>query len=254
MSTVNIALMQKETTCHSVNVQWRDAEFTVSINLDGFVASDYYGTNLNLTGYANWFGSQNICHMLGECAESLFLGCSRVNLLELGSGLGRAGIMAAKILEACEVPSTVVLTDGAEEMVPLLFENCVANGCASMDTRQLLWGQNAGLDELRDQYRDGFDVIIGADLLYGGKQGDIVCDDLLCTVSCLLAQSDNRPAAFYLAFTRREHITLETIDEVAKKYNLSMSVCENYTLDIFENNVETDSMFWRDTILMFVRI
>jgi hypothetical protein len=41
---------------------------------------------------------------------------------------------------------------------------------------------------------------------------------------------------------------------VAAEFGLRAELLDDYTYDIFDNNVDADSMFWRDSILCFTRI
>ena len=119
------------------------------------------------------FGSESIdsdCNIRGESSEC--------RVLELGSGLGRAGMMAAKIMEAEGNGGTIVLTDGEEDVVSMLLQNCIANGLkadvlagdgadpCSCSCQQLLWGDAASLEGLSDRYPSGFDIIIGPPCIY----------------------------------------------------------------------------------------
>ena len=45
----------------------------VKIVLDGYKATDNYATNLKLTGHTNWFGSMNVCNLIAEMADELFV-------------------------------------------------------------------------------------------------------------------------------------------------------------------------------------
>lgn len=105
----------------------------------------------------------------------------KCSLLELGSGLGRAGIMAARIMQSEGNGGSCVLTDGEEEIVDLLKKNCDHNGVFERSRRPraedlvedsllvdvgcvcqpLWWGDRASLDTLLTTYPGGFDIIIG---------------------------------------------------------------------------------------------
>ena len=114
----------------------------------------------------------------GNYDNSMMPKCS---LLELGSGLGRAGIMAAKIIQSEGYGGTCVLTDGEDEIVEMLRQNCAHNGVfersrmscvdgTAADVLQgdvdcicqpLWWGDRASLDALLAAHPSGFDIIIG---------------------------------------------------------------------------------------------
>ena len=334
-----------EVTKHTVQSEGEN----VSVYLEGLQKKDGYGTNLELTGQSNWFGSMNMCSMMADNSHQLFASIdagterkdSRLNysMLELGSGLGRAGLMALKLIDLeskrnvvvhlkrsdmehgvigddkdvslNDLPSwNCVLSDGEEEVTGLLSNNYTRNFPASNTAeskntsedpertpcvcQQLWWGENADLQALRQKHPRGFDLIIGADLIYGrdetvtaenkGEAGegtldtdnkveDGFCRDklksLLYTVSALLSHrgssrstnvcanitsSSSDSPAFYLAITRRELLPMDELRAVALSVGLQVSLLEDYTFDIFDQNVDSESMFWRDTILLFTRV
>lgn len=226
-------------------VTGRENSLEVTVVLDSFEANNYFATNLELTGYANWFGSINICQMIGADAASIFPeeGC---RLLELGSGSGRAGIMAAKTMAAIECKGRCVLTDGEEELVKVLAKNCALNGISGVSCRQLWWGENSDLKLLKREEPEGFDVIIGADLIYG-PEPSVQVTSMFYTVKTLLSLRGR----FYLAFTKRETISIEEVLRIADRFGLEYSFHEDFTIDVFENNVTSASFLWRDTILIF---
>ena len=381
-----------EVTKHTVQSEGEN----VSVYLEGLQKKDGYGTNLELTGQGNWFGSMNMCSMMADNSHQLFAsidaGTERkdpslnYSMLELGSGLGRAGLMALKLIgleskrnlvvhlqrsdtehrvlgddkgvSLNDLPSwNCVLSDGEEEVTGLLSNNYTRNFPASNAAestsgdpkrtpcvcQQLWWGENADLQALRQKHPRGFDLIIGADLIYGrdetvtaenkeeGGEGALDTDEkvedgfcrdklksLLYTVSALLSyrgsssssasfgaiitsncsdstasitpntndntvstvpapssrnispdsdhntvQRVSTPAgdfdvktrpAFYLAITRRELLPMDELRTVALSVGLQVSLLEDYTFDIFDQNVDSESMFWRDTILLFTRV
>eukprot|EP01032_Pedospumella_encystans_P036211 gene36211-40962_t len=205
-----------EVTKHTVQSEGEN----VSVYLEGLQKKDGYGTNLELTGQGNWFGSMNMCSMMADNSHQLFAsidaGTERkdpslnYSMLELGSGLGRAGLMALKLIDLeskrnlvvhlkrsdtehrvigddkgvslNDLPSwNCVLSDGEEEVTGLLSNNYTRNFPASNTAestsgdpertpcvcQQLWWGENADLQALRQKHPRGFDLIIGADLIYG---------------------------------------------------------------------------------------
>ena len=328
----------------------------VSISLAGYLKQDLYATNLELTGQTNWYGSMNLCNLIAHNESALF---SRTSsqllglhpcLLELGSGLGRAGLMAYKLIrmrgrERDTTEWHCVLTDGEEEIVDLLSHNYQLNfshdadiaatddgtGCAGGEfssttqlqsqchCQQLWWGAGEKLNELLAAYPNGFDIILGADLIYENAIGKFTA--ILSTVSTLLSwrgsakvvtvlehsdhiaiaddytlnasdslNEESKPSrggvsndhastttstcrrstdtscydrtmdfnsyqcpAFYLAITRRELLPIEQLKELALSYGLVVNILEDYTYDIFDTNVDSESVLWRDTILKFMR-
>lgn len=230
---------------------------TVDIQLARYTSSDAYGTNLNLTGQKSWFGSFHLCEYFAAEGPTVFArpGC---RVLELGSGIGRAGIMAAKVLlQYQNHGAQCLLTDGEAELVDLMRANCHRNelmlndeakrsGC-KVDCQVLKWGPNTELDAVSSTFPDGFDVIFGADLIYGPTSAR-ACEALMCTARALL-----RPGSgtFILTFTRRETLRLDEVLDIASKFGLSGSVHPQYIVDIFDNCVDLESVFWRDCILRF---
>lgn len=240
---------------------------TVSITLEGLKATDFYATNVKNTGCTgNWFGSGNIINMLLNDAERLF--GADCNLLELGSGLGEAGILCYKILLQLQSTGSVLLTDGEPEVLELLEKNCKANSSFEDDAcklhcSHLSWGNEHQIADIKKSTdTSSFDIIIGSDLIYGHNSAEHL-SLLLSTVNALLCRDiESRPLGvfeskrypvFFLALARRAGISIEDIRIEAKKHQLNMTMLEDYTFDIFENNVEVESFLWADTILEFSR-
>lgn len=114
----------------SVSVYNDDKQRKVIVELQGLKKKDFYATNLHLTGSTNWFGSGNMCDLLNDNSNLLFgnstsevattlttsaltyLPRRKLSFLELGSGPGRAGIMAAKLMSMYDSFDCCVLTDG----------------------------------------------------------------------------------------------------------------------------------------------
>lgn len=90
------------------------------------------------------------------------------HVLELGSGTGLLGLVAARLGAA-----SVTLTDLPSEL-GLLRANVARNDAASSPTRvePLVWGDETGMLELIDRARlpSGFDVVLCCDLVY--RNGD----------------------------------------------------------------------------------
>ena len=47
---------------------------------------------------------------------------------------------------------------------------------------------------------------------------------------------------------------MEELSAVALQSGLHVTMLDDYTFDIFDTNVDAESMFWRDTILLFTRV
>jgi len=75
-------------------------------------------------------------------------------VVELGSGLGLAGLVAAR------TAAVVHLTD-KPELIPLLQRNIDANHCHNASALPYLWGSDPSV-----RLQPPYDVLLGADLLY----------------------------------------------------------------------------------------
>ena len=264
------AKMRVEVTAHTVTMQTSAGEQEMTIELKGFVAENYYATNLNLTGFTNWFASMNMCDFVAQHTAEWFGGArsqqradgSYLSLLEMGSGLGRAGIMAAKAMEVEGCIGPCVLTDGEPQMVELLQQNADLNSKGgpsagpAVQCQELWWGYNDQLEALKQQHPDGFDIIIGADLIYGKVSVDVI-PKILETVGALLSRrvcgpDDGPPPALYLAFTRRE-LPIETLTDIADDFGLQWEMDEDFVFDVFDQNCDWESDFWRDAVFVFRR-
>lgn len=252
---------------------------TVHIELEQYATSDLYATNLELTGQGTWFGSLHMCNFIAAEARNIFhtqatsssistkenntieneINKGRpLSLLELGSGLGRAGLMAAKVMSIIKCPGVCVLTDGEPSIVNLLQRNIERNHnnnssdnkcdhkIVKIECQKLWWGLDEDLDPICDAYPDGFDVIIGADLVYG-HEIHALCTSLMQTVLKVIGEGQ-----FILAFTRRD-VPIEQVIDIAKKNGLDANVHPDWTLDIFEESVDFESEMWRDTIVIFTK-
>lgn len=102
-------------------------------------------------------------------------------LLELGAGVGLVGVALAVTLREgaaqCGAPAAavVVCTDREPAVLARVAENAQRNGVAArLCTETLFWGAagRSTCAELRARYApDGFDVLVGADLLYCADVG-----------------------------------------------------------------------------------
>jgi hypothetical protein len=213
-----------------------EEEEEVNVELRCCERADYYATNVKLTGLAVWFGATNLAQW---AAAGSNVECFRHRrVLELGCGLGFAGISVAKMVQQTTVASVVaraddvapplnttfVLTDGEIDLLPLLNANCSLNGLrggeeegkgaavssssaepssssssssstlspsVSVECRRLWWGaEEEDLATLLAAHPGGFEVIMGADLVYAAGQLDDTVPLLFQTVAALLA---NKP-------------------------------------------------------------
>ena len=135
----------------------------------------------NSTGLTLWRSSHYLCDYLVENAPML----QDKRIIELGSGLGRCGILASKLVDDSEESSsTVYLTDGDSDTLLQLRANIELNGHLQIRCHQLLWGTETATTFLKRHASDKpFDLIFGSDLIYVEK----VISPLFDTVKALLS-------------------------------------------------------------------
>ena len=161
-----------------------DEPTEADLSLDGLLSqySHLYGA-----GDVVWPASMALARMLAH-VPTLTAG---KRVLELGCGLGLAGLAAASHAGA----KSVVLTDRDDSVLQLAREAIAANELsegadAIASTATLDWGADAA--ELAASIGvEPFDVIIGADILYDAG----ACELLAGLLARLLPASDDVPAA-----------------------------------------------------------
>jgi predicted nicotinamide N-methyase len=201
----------------------------VSITLTGHKAE--LGQTLHSTGLTLWRASELLCdYMIRQSQSSNTL--QRKHVLELGAGLGLCGILAHHLQAA-----NVVLTDGDTDALKFMRANVAAN-CMDTNTsssvdeienakegrhstnrtiqcRQLVWGDNGRVDDLKHQYTDdnqGFHLVLGSDIIYVEE----ILDPLFQSVDRLLADG----GAFWLAYARR-NVKIDLVLETADRYGFT---------------------------------
>ena len=155
--------------------------------------------------------------------------------------------------------ATMLLTDGDRDVVQLLERNCQRNNLTDNDDavngvavecRQFAWGKEQAEDLL--QHDRGFDLILGADLVYGRNDDRASSSvvDLFDSIRVLLGTKD--ASAFYLGFTRRD-LPIAVVLEAANERGLIWELVQDYVYDIFDSNTDGQTCFWRDAIYVFRR-
>ena len=150
---------------------------TLTLQIEGY-HSDSEQT-WNSTGLTLWRSSYYLCQYLvdnyrdlmqpeddvsgTDCQDSL-------RILEVGSGLGRCGMLAHLLSKANGNYTQTTLTDGDTDTLKLLRQNARNNiKDDNIECKQLLWGESHALKLMQQQREQGngkFDLIIGSDLLY----------------------------------------------------------------------------------------
>mmetsp|Transcript_28388 Transcript_28388/g.83503 ORF Transcript_28388/g.83503 Transcript_28388/m.83503 type:complete len:263 (-) Transcript_28388:172-960(-) len=134
-------------------------EESIDIELRGFHSDSEQ--IWNSTGLTLWRSSHHLCEYLVEHQDLLG---SNKRILELGSGLGRCGILAHKL----SLSSEVLLTDGDTDTLAQLRENVDRNVKSeeNVSCHQLLWGRETSEMFLKQHGEREFDLLIGSDLVY----------------------------------------------------------------------------------------
>ena len=216
----------------------------IDIELQGF-PSDSEQT-WNSTGLTLWRSSEHLCKYFvkewqnGPAATGNLFANNR-RFLEVGSGLGRGGILALHCLSLTKRPcddddddgkegnALLCLTDGDTDVLHHLRNNVKRNQPKEIQERtnvklecsQLLWGRNHALEFLQHVDNQKFDVLFGSDLIYVTK----VIQPLFETVSALLAES----GCFIMAHcARREgnEVDVDMIFEAALSLGLKHEIVE----------------------------
>jgi len=144
-----------------------------------------------------------------------------LRLLELGSGLGKCGLVAYHLLKAKHGTNISVLTDGDTNVLKLLRKNVVSNLSSDKDNiscQQLKWGEEEAQSFLSRQNNEKFDIIIGSDLLYTNLRNR---EPLFETVAVLL---DDIQGKFILAHNQEHSVSLKCVKSAAFQKDLFCEV------------------------------
>ena len=262
----------------------------IQLQIDGFPSdSEVIWTS---TGLTIWRSSSYLCDWLVE--NLLPLSKSQQNqhqapqdnssnnnnngnlrVLELGSGLGRCGILAAHLLASSSSPASsssdgnnsdssnnindddaccyrrrhrrheVVLTDGDTDTLSQLRANVKQNlnnvKNVTVSCHQLVWGKETSKKFLQQHFaangkQQKFDLIIGSDLLYVPN----VIDELFETVVELLSSNNNNnseSSKFIMAHCARRHGNKVTLDMIL---TAATKVGLSYTLLLDDPDIVDD--------------
>ncbi|OQR87985.1 hypothetical protein ACHHYP_07809 [Achlya hypogyna] len=153
------------------------------------------GQTLNSTGLTLWRAGDFLSDFMFR-EKHLFAG---KRVLEFGSGLGLCGILAAKL------GANVLITDGDDESMPVLIDNCKLNGLEpATSCKQLLWGT-----ELTPETKGTYDVLIGADIIYEKTY----VAPLFASASHFLSRAPGH--LFLLAYTKR-NVSIDYVLDCAR--------------------------------------
>lgn len=197
-------------------------ECDIKLELKGY--HDDSEQTWNSTGLTLWRSSHHLCQYLVSESEMLQdTSTNDLRILEVGSGLGRCGLLAHHLSHE---NATTILSDGDTDTLKQLRQNVKSNTKddeGNISCKQLLWGEKHAKDYLSQQPEEEskFDIILGSDLIYVQQ----VIRPLFETVRVLLSDKDG--SKFLMAHcARREgnEVELQMVFDVADEEGFSSEV------------------------------
>ncbi|EPS66861.1 hypothetical protein M569_07913, partial [Genlisea aurea] len=178
-------------------------------------------TDFDLTGQLVWPGAELLNDYLSKNSDILH-GCS---VIELGSGVGITGLLCSRFCRE------VLMTDHNEEILKILKMNIELHESpedylAALRAAKLEWGNTKQLDDILLQNRDGFDLVLGADIYIltfpSFQQSNVPL--LFDTVEKLLSfkQHKKNNCKFLLAYVSRAKLMDTMVLNEAAKHGLSV--------------------------------
>ncbi len=146
MNTLEEFLSVQDTVVREMTVQGRKYSFRVPLNIDRFIDADDLKRNFPLWARiwkASWILADHLARMPIETGGSI---------LEIGSGLGVASIVAASI------GHRVTMTEYDENALEFARANAAINGCHALKIEKLDWHAPS--------FEERFDTIVGSEVLY----------------------------------------------------------------------------------------
>lgn len=195
------------------------------------------------TGLLLWAAAVPLAQLLLRCPDTF----QWATVLEVGSGAAALPAVAAT-RAAC----SVVATDGSSDTLKLLSSNLAANGSVffaeRLRLRRLTWGNAFHIAELLEEIPGGFDVIIGADVVYATKH----LASLFTSAAALLRPV---PEAFVLLCFAVRSIAEDHVISVAETKGLLRvplpseiaTACTHLTTPITETSVMRVLVFRRQS-------
>lgn len=180
--------------------------FTVAVDLLESAATDY-----DLTGQVMWPGARGLGRYVAEHPDVV----AGRSVLELGAGVGLAGLCAARYAQS------VVLTDGVDEVVELLKRNIGSNSslvpaaAAAPEAVRVYWPDCSALSLRR------FDVVLGADVAYWSSA--------IRPLFQAVEQSLATDGLFFMGYVSRSKFLDRLLQEVAASVGFTMAVLEEMT-------------------------
>jgi len=206
---------------------------------DSFVLDDFRVSNdhrIDNTGVVCLWPAEEVLTHFCSANKELFKG---KRVLELGSGVGLAGLAVASLCAAAEV----VLTDGNPTAVQVLQENIARNRAGfktqSVRAELLHWGDYTG-------GLGPFDIVIAADCTFFSN---FHCG----LVSTLLHALSSFPSSTAFVLSPPRHGTLDHFAELARQEGgMETNLSEKYNEQVWRRHVElvesqgTPNMGWAE--------
>jgi predicted nicotinamide N-methyase len=152
----------------------------------------------------------------------------QLNILELGSGTGLAGIRIAKYLLNLSIPWSITLTD-TETLIPLLRENVSSNfpNDPRIECQKLVWGTDPsdwGLD------LEKFNVVFGADVVYDERCFNALKE----TLSAIADRNEN--ALLFIAYVKRRRAEKRFWNIMKKKFKVQTVIINDPDRHLYFNS------------------
>lgn len=161
-----------------------------------------------------------LCEFIGKNVK-LFNG---KNVLELGSGTGICGIMAAKI------GANVIMSDNNPFSLELIEKNIKLNNIKA-HFMEIAW---ANREHLTKMFSNDIDCIIGSDLCYEETQ----FESLLLTVSFLMKIFQPKEIPFYLTYEFRcSHHQIQCLLNKFKLSSQLLSCNTDFKIHLYRINL-----------------
>ena len=200
----------------------------IKVEIKGF--HDDSEQTWNSTGLTLWRSSHYLCQYLLSEGYKTLQKDNHIKVLELGSGLGRCGILSHQLSHE---NTRTILTDGDTDVLKLLRMNIENNTKAKDDSiscQQLLWGKEHATTFLSQQPEGRkFDIILGSDLIYVNS----VIKPLFESVRILLR--DAKDCKFIMAHCSRRkgnEVDLSSVYKVADEFGFDKEILLEDSEDI----------------------
>lgn len=197
-----------ETAVREMTVRGQNYTFRVPLGIDRFVDADDPMRNFPLWARiwkASWILADHLAGMPMEAAGSI---------LEIGSGLGVASIVAAS------KGHRVTMTEYDEDALAFARANAAINGCHAVNIQRLDWHAPV--------FEEPFDTIAGSEVLYHERDFDSLLNlfsgFLKPGGQIILAMKPRRSAMMFFDRARRtftismKKIEIKAADEYAQVY------------------------------------